>query len=133
MHKRRGYGLKIATERRFVGGGAVGTQENGGKSERRRRLHVEIDKTHDEGPSPYPYSAEMSDPQDVTAKKSNCRRASASRSTCLSCPSNHVIFTRTRTVHSEQRKGLEPTLHFHTSCSHDGSRATLPSRLVTTP
>jgi hypothetical protein len=71
MHERRGYGVKIATERCFVGGGAVGTQENGGESEPRRRLHAEIDKTHDEGPSPYPYSAETSDTQDVTAKKSN--------------------------------------------------------------
>ena len=43
MHERRGYGVKIPTERCFVGG-ARGTQENGGESEPRERVHVEIDK-----------------------------------------------------------------------------------------
>jgi hypothetical protein len=42
VHERRGYGVKIATERCFVG--ARGTQENGGESEPRERVHVEIDK-----------------------------------------------------------------------------------------
>jgi hypothetical protein len=44
MNERRGYGVKIATERCFVGRGAVGAQENGGESERRERGHVEMDR-----------------------------------------------------------------------------------------
>jgi hypothetical protein len=43
VHERRGYGVQIATERSFFGG-AVWAQENGGDSEPRKRLHVEIDK-----------------------------------------------------------------------------------------
>jgi hypothetical protein len=36
--------VKIATERCFVGGEAMGAQENGGESEARKREHVEIDR-----------------------------------------------------------------------------------------
>jgi hypothetical protein len=43
MHERRGYGVKVATERCFVGE-AGEAQENGGESERRKRVHVEMDK-----------------------------------------------------------------------------------------
>ena len=44
MHERRGYSVEIAAERCFVGGMAVGTQENGGEGERRERLHLDTDK-----------------------------------------------------------------------------------------
>jgi hypothetical protein len=85
-------------------------KKTGGSVSEEREGILRWTETHDEGPSPYPYSAQVSDHQDVTAKKSNHRRCGASDSTCLSCPFNHVILTRT--VHSEQRKGLDQLFIF---------------------
>jgi hypothetical protein len=62
--------------------------------------------------------------------KSQMSTARASHSTCLSCPC-HLHSHQHRPQRAKKRS--RPTLHFHISYSHPGSRATRLSRLVTTP